>query len=54
VAQAFNRSDYTNSGWSFQMSAGTLSVGQHSVTAMATGLSGTGPLLRTITVNVMP
>ncbi|MDP8983202.1 MAG: S8 family serine peptidase [Acidobacteriota bacterium] len=52
VAQAFNRSDYTNSGWSFQMSTGSLSVGQHSVTAMATGSSGTGALLRTGTVNI--
>ena len=54
VAQAFNRSDYTNSGWNFQISAGTLSVGQHLVTATATGSSGTGPLVRTRTVNITP
>ncbi len=52
VASAYSRSDYTNSGWSFQMSAGTLSVGPHSVTAMATGSSGTGTLTRTRTVNI--
>jgi hypothetical protein len=52
VAQAFNRSDYTNSGWNFQMSTGALSVGSHSVTATAAGSSGTGPLLRTKTVNI--
>jgi uncharacterized repeat protein (TIGR01451 family) len=54
VAQAFSRSDYTNSGWSLQVSAGTLSVGQHSVTATATGSSGTGPLVRIRTVNLTP
>jgi uncharacterized repeat protein (TIGR01451 family) len=53
VSQAFNRSDYTNSGWNFQMSAGALSIGQHSVTATASGPSGTAPLVgsRTITIS---
>ena len=54
VAQAFSRSDYTNGGWSLQMSAGTLSVGQHAVTATATGSSGAGPLVRSRTVNITP
>ncbi len=54
VASAFSRSDYTNSGWSFQISAGSLSIGQHSITASAAGSSGTGPLLRTKTINVTP
>ncbi len=54
VASAFNRSDYTNSGWSFQISAGSVNTGQHSVTAAATGSSGTGPLVRTRTINVTP
>ena len=54
VAKAFDRSDYTNSGWNFQMSTATLSVGAHSVTATATGTSGTGPLTRTKTVNITP
>jgi hypothetical protein len=51
VAQAFNRSDYTNSGWSFQMSTSTLSAGQHTVTATAMGSSGTGQIgSRTVTI----
>jgi uncharacterized repeat protein (TIGR01451 family) len=54
VAQTFSRSDYTNSGWSLQISAGNLSTGQHSVTAAATGSSGFGPLLRSRTLNVTP
>ena len=54
VAQAYSRSDFTNSGWTFQMSAGTLTVGQHSVTATAAGASGTGTLTRTRTVNITP
>jgi hypothetical protein len=53
VAQAFNRSDYTNSGWTFQMPAGTLSVGQHSLIAVATK-SSMAPLLRTRIVNITP
>ncbi|MGA8030355.1 MAG: CHAP domain-containing protein [Bryobacteraceae bacterium] len=44
VAQVFQRSDYTNSGWTFQMSTASLSYGSHTVTAFATGSSGTGKL----------
>jgi hypothetical protein len=40
VATAYSRSDFTNSGWNFQMSTSALSLGQHSVTATAAGLSG--------------
>ncbi len=54
VASAFNRRDYTNSGWSFQIPAASLNTGQHSVTATATGSSGTGPLLRTRAINITP
>ena len=52
VAQAFSRSDYTNSGWSFQMSSSGLTVGPHSVTATASGSSGTGQLTTTKTVTI--
>jgi len=52
VAQAYGRSDFTNSGWTFQASAGFLSVGQHSVTASATGPSGTAPLAGSKTVTI--
>ena len=54
VASAYNRSDYTNSGWICQTPPSTLTVGQHSVTATATGPSGTGPLMGTKTINVTP
>ncbi len=54
VASAYSRSDFTNSGWSFQMSAAGLSVGQHSVSATASGPSGTGTLTHIRTVNVTP
>jgi hypothetical protein len=37
VATAYNRSIYTLSGWRFQVSTSSLSVGTHSVTAKATG-----------------
>jgi N-acetylmuramoyl-L-alanine amidase len=52
VAGAYGRSDYTNSGWSFQMSTSTLSLGQHTVTATAAGPSGTAPLMGSKTVNI--
>jgi hypothetical protein len=45
VASAFGRSDFTNSGWSFQISTNGLSLGQHSVTAIAVGSSGSAQLL---------
>src|SRR5260370_4689745 len=52
VAQAFNRSDYANSGWSFQTSTSTLSLGQHTVTAMAMGPSGPAQIgSRTATIS---
>jgi hypothetical protein len=44
VANYSGRSDYTNSGWSFQMSTSTLGIGQHTVTATAAGPSGTTQL----------
>jgi hypothetical protein len=40
VAQAFNRADFTNSGWTFQMSTSALSLGNHTANATATGPSG--------------
>jgi hypothetical protein len=52
VASAYGRSDYTNSGWSFQMSTSPLSVGPHTVTATAVGPSGTAPLVGSKTVNI--
>jgi hypothetical protein len=52
VAQAYGRSDFTNSGWSFQMSTSALSVGTHQVTATAMGPSGTAPLVGSRTVNI--
>src|SRR5260370_11381534 len=51
VAQAFNRSDYANSGWSFQTSTAALSLGQHTVTATAMGPSGMAQI-GTRTVNI--
>ena len=45
VASAFGRSDYTNSGWSFQMSTSSLSLGSHTVTARSVGPSGTALLV---------
>ncbi len=52
VEKHFNRSDYSNSGWSFQMSASPLSPGKHTVSATASGPSGTARLApdRTITI----
>jgi hypothetical protein len=52
VEKYFSRSDYSNSGWSFQMSASKLSPGKHTVTATASGPSGTAQLApnRTITI----
>jgi hypothetical protein len=41
VAAAFGRSDFTNSGWGFQMLTGSLSIGPHTISANATGASGT-------------
>ena len=52
VAQAFGRSDYSNSGWSFQMSTAGLSIGPHSVTATAAGSSSSGPLPGNKVVNI--
>ena len=52
VAQAYGRSDYRNSGWSFQMSSGGLTVGTHTVTATGSGPSGTGPLTTAKTVTI--
>jgi hypothetical protein len=52
VASAYGRSDFTNSGWSFQISTSTLSLGQHTVTAMAAGPSGTAPLVGSKIVNI--
>jgi hypothetical protein len=53
VASSYGRSDFNNSGWSFQMPASTLSLGQHTVTATAVGLSGTAPLAGSKTINVV-
>ena len=52
VEKYFSRSDYSNSGWSFQMSASKLSPGKHTVTATASGPSGTAQLApdKTITI----
>src|SRR5260370_105224 len=44
VAIYYGRSDFTNSGWSFQMSTSALSPGPHTVTATAAGQSGTASL----------
>jgi hypothetical protein len=52
VASAYGRSDFTNSGWSFQMSTSTLAVGQHTVTATAMGPSGTAQLSASRTVTI--
>lgn len=54
VAAAYSRPDYTNSGWTFSMSASGLSPGQHVVTATAMGPSGTAPLgSKTITITAV-
>jgi len=45
VAAADNRPDFTNSGWTFQMSTSGLSLATHSVTASASGPSGTAALV---------
>src|ERR1019366_1259314 len=52
VEKYYSRSDYSNSGWSFQMSASKLSPGKHTVTVTASGPSGTAQLApsRTITI----
>ena len=52
VAKLYGRSDYSNSGWSFQMSVSKLSPGKHTVTATASGPSGTTQLSsgKTITI----
>jgi len=56
VEKYFSRSDYSNSGWSFQMSGSRLSLGKHIVTATASGPSGTVQLApnRIITVTADP
>ncbi len=52
VEKYFSRSDYSNSGWDFQMPASKLSPGKHTVTATASGPAGTAQLApnRTITI----
>src|SRR6202035_4872735 len=52
VASAFGRSDFSNSGWSLQMSTSALNAGQHTVTATASGPSGAAPLVGARTVNI--
>ena len=52
VAQVYGRSDYTNSGWNFQVSTGTLSAGSHSITATAVGASGSGQLGTAKTISI--
>ena len=52
VATAFNRSDFTNSGWNFQMAAASLSAGSHTVSATAVGSSGSGQLLGSKTITI--
>src|ERR1039458_8902511 len=46
------RSDYTNSGWNFQMTTGSLSVANHSITATAIGSSGSAQLQGSKTVAI--
>src|SRR5260370_12146210 len=41
VASYFNRPDFMNSGWSFQMPASALRFCQHTATVTAVGASGT-------------
>ena len=52
VASYFGKSDYANSGWSFEMSTANLSLGRHSVTAVVAGPSGTAPLSASRTVTI--
>jgi hypothetical protein len=54
VENYYNRNDYSNSGWNFKMSASLLSPGKHTVTATASGPSGTAQLApsKTITIAV--
>jgi len=52
VAQAYNRSDYTNSGWNFSASTSNLAVGSHTVTAVAHGFSATTSLSGSKTINI--
>ena len=52
VANHFGKSDYSNSGWSFEMSTAKLSLGRHSVTAVVAGPSGTAPLAASKTVTI--
>jgi hypothetical protein len=56
VATFYNRPDYTNSGWSFQMSTSSLSLAVHTVAATATGPSGTAQVggTKSITINALP
>jgi Bacterial Ig domain len=41
VAKYYGRSDYSRSGWNFEMPASKLSPGPHTVTVTASGPSGT-------------
>jgi hypothetical protein len=52
VAQAYGKSMYTASGWSFQMSTAGLSTGAHTVTAVSAGPSGSVQLTGTKIVTV--
>jgi hypothetical protein len=52
VANAFGRTDYANSGWSFQMSTASLSTAPHSVTATASAPSGSAQVGGTRTVTI--
>jgi hypothetical protein len=52
VAQAFGKSMYAASGWSFQMSTAGLSIGAHTVTARSAGASGSVQLTGTKVVTV--
>jgi hypothetical protein len=52
VEKYYSRSDYSNSGWSFEMSASLLSPGRHTVTATASGPSGTAQLAPSKTIAI--
>jgi hypothetical protein len=58
VAAAYNRSDYTNSGWSFSMTVGDLKPGPHTIQVALiddTGLQGTcGSKTFTVLANQAP
>lgn len=52
VVAAFGRSDFLNSGWSFQMNIGTLPLGAHTVKALAHDMVGAAVTLRQHTFTV--